>query len=97
MSVIVYFGSNPSSSRPVQLKQIHGEQCTYMAANCLKEVTAAGLTSLDSVLDYTAKQTPPGLPPHTLHIKVNGIYRLIHNFFVNRGLVKNAQVIVSCD
>jgi len=56
------------------LKQIHGEQCTYMAANCLKEVTTASLTSPDSVLDYAAKQTPPGLPPHTLHIKVNGIY-----------------------
>jgi hypothetical protein len=68
-----------------------------MAANCLKEVTAAGLTLPDSVLDYTAKQTPPGLPPHTLHIKVNGIYRLIHNFFINHRLVKNAWVVVSRD
>ena len=77
------------------LNQIHGSQRTYMASDSLKEVTAAGMISPDSVLDYAAKQTPPGLPPHTLQIKVNGIYRLIRNFSVDRGLVKNARVIVS--
>jgi hypothetical protein len=66
-----------------------------MAADCLKEVNSAGLASPDSVLDYAAKQTPPGLPPHTLQVKVNGIYRLIRNFSVDRGLVKNARVIVT--
>jgi len=77
------------------LKQIIGLQRTYMAADCLKEVNSAGLASPDSVLDYAAKQTPPGLPPHTLQVKVNGIYRLIRNFSVDRGLVKNARVIVT--
>jgi len=32
---------------------------------------------------------------HILQVKVNGIYCLIHNFSVDRGLVKNARVIVS--
>ena len=71
------------------LKLIHGEQRTYMAADCLKEVNAAGMVSPNSALDYVSKQTPPGLPPHTLTVKVNGVYRLIRNFSVDRGLVKN--------
>jgi ATP-dependent DNA helicase PIF1 len=77
------------------LNRIYGAQRTYMASDSLKEVTAAGMISPDSVLDYAAKQTPPGLPPHTLQVKVNGIYRLIRNLSVDRGLVKNARVIVS--
>jgi hypothetical protein len=77
------------------LKQIYGPQRTYMASDSLKEITAAGMALPSSVLDYAAKQTPPGLPPHTLRIKIGGIYRLIRNFSVDRGLVKNARVIVS--
>jgi len=45
------------------LKLIHGEQCTYMATDCLKEVNAAGMVSPNSALDYVSKQTPPGLLP----------------------------------
>ena len=77
------------------LKLIHGEQRTYMAADCLKEVNAAGMVSPNSALDYVSKQTPPGLPPHTLTVKVNGVYRLIRNFSVDRGLVKNVRLIVT--
>jgi hypothetical protein len=77
------------------LKLIHGEQHTYMAMDCLKEVNAAGMVSSDSALDYVSKQNPPGLPPHTLTVKVNGIYQLIHNFSIDRGLVKNVQLIVT--
>jgi len=77
------------------IKQICGEQRTYMAADSLKEVNAAGLVSPDSALDYVSKQNPPGLPPHSLTVKVNGIYRLIRNFSVDRGLVKNVRVIIT--
>jgi ATP-dependent DNA helicase PIF1 len=76
------------------IKRICGEERTYMAVDSLKEVNAAGLVSPDSALDYIAKQNPPGLPPHTLTIKINGIYRLIHNLSIDRGLVKNVRVII---
>ena len=65
-----------------------------MASNSLKEVITMGMISLDSVLDDAAKQTLPSLPPHTLQVKVNSIYHLIQNLSVDRGLVKNVQVIV---
>jgi hypothetical protein len=65
-----------------------------MATDCLKEVNR-GLASSDSILDYAAKQTPPGLSPHTLQVKVNSIYRLIRNFSIDHGLVKNARVIMT--
>ena len=40
----------------------------------LKKVEDAGIESPDSILNYVAWQTPPGLPPHSLTIKVNTIY-----------------------
>ena len=60
----------------------------------LKEVDNAGLVSPDSALDYIARQTPPGLPSHTLTIKTGGVYRLLQNFSLDRGLVKNVRVVV---
>src|SRR5882762_7883199 len=77
------------------LSRVHGEQRTYMAADSLKEVNAAGMISPHSALDYVARQTPPGLPSHTLTVKVNGIYRLLRNLSIDRGLVKNVRVIVT--
>ena len=67
---------------------------TLLAADSLKEVHNAGLTSPDSALDYVACQTPPGLPNHTLTIKTNGVYHLLRNFSLDRGLVKNVRVVV---
>ena len=52
------------------------------------------LVSPDSALDFVARQTPPGLPSHTMTIKVGGIYRLLRNFSLDRGLVKNVRVVV---
>ena len=72
-----------------------GEQCTYLATDSLKEVNAAGIILLNSALDYIAKQTPPGLPSHTLTIKVNGIYCLIWNLSINHSLLKNVCIIVT--
>jgi hypothetical protein len=50
--------------------------------------------SPDSALNYVACQTPPGLPSHTLAVKVNGVYCLLWNFSLDRGLVKNVCVVV---
>ncbi|KIK30160.1 hypothetical protein PISMIDRAFT_386918 [Pisolithus microcarpus 441] len=46
------------------------------------------------MLDYATHHCPPGLPPHSLAIYVSGIYRLIRNFSLDHGLVKNCRVIV---
>jgi hypothetical protein len=76
------------------LLRVHGTPHTYLAADSLKEVDNAGLISPDSALDYVARQTPPGLPNHTLTIKTNGVYRLLRNFSLDTGLVKNVHVVV---
>ncbi|OBZ77961.1 ATP-dependent DNA helicase pif1 [Grifola frondosa] len=73
---------------------IAGAQRTYLAADSLKEVEEAGIESPDSMLDYVARQTPPGLPPHSLTIKVNAVYRLLRNLSLDRGLVKNVRVVI---
>ncbi|PIL35120.1 hypothetical protein GSI_02908 [Ganoderma sinense ZZ0214-1] len=76
------------------IDRISGAQRTYLAADSLKEVEEAGIESPDTVLDYVARQTPPGLPPHSLTIKVNAVYRLMRNLSIDRGLVKNVRVVV---
>jgi hypothetical protein len=54
------------------LNRVHGKQQTYTAADSLKEISAVGLASSDSVLDFITRQRPLGLPPHSLFIKING-------------------------
>lgn len=77
------------------LKCIQGDQRLYMAADSLKEVSNAGLQSSNSTLDFVTKQTPPGLPSHTITIKTNAIYQLLRNFSLDRGLVKNVRVLIT--
>lgn len=76
------------------IDDVTGESHTYYAADVLKEAQEAGLESSNSILDYAARQTPPGLPPHALELKVNAVYRLVRNLSVDRGLTKNTRVVV---
>jgi hypothetical protein len=76
------------------LNAILGTSKTYLAADSLKEVEESGLTPPDSVLDYVAKHTPPGMPPHSLTIKTNSVFRLLRNFSLDLGLVKNVRVVI---
>ncbi|PIL35224.1 hypothetical protein GSI_03014 [Ganoderma sinense ZZ0214-1] len=76
------------------IESVHGQQQTYFAADTLKEADDAGVPIDHSILDYAARHTPPGLPAHALTIKVNGVYRLIRNLSIDRGLVKNARVVI---
>jgi hypothetical protein len=76
------------------LGRLPGNSRTYLAADSLKEVEEAGLTSPDSVLDYVARHTPPGMPPHSLTIKTHTVFRLLRNFSVDLGLVKNVRIVV---
>ena len=76
------------------LQRIEGETRTYLSADTLKEAKDVGLAQPDSVLDYVAQHTPPGFPHHTLEIKTNAIFRLLRNFSIDLGLVKNIRVVV---
>jgi len=74
----------------------------FCAADSLEEHVDASdnlensaLPTPDAVLDYVSKVQPNGMPDHTLLIKLGGVYRLLQNFSVNRGLVKNTQVVVT--
>jgi hypothetical protein len=78
----------------IVLDRIVGDQRTYIATDSLKEAADCNLRSPNSILDYVRHHPPPGIPNHTTIIKTNAVYRLLRNFSVDRGLVKNARVCV---
>jgi PIF1-like helicase len=79
------------------LHHVEGETQTYLVADSIKEADEYGLSMPSACLDYVMQQTPPGLPTssHRLVIKVGGMYRLLQNFSIDKGLVKNVQVVVT--
>jgi ATP-dependent DNA helicase PIF1 len=46
------------------------------------------------MLSIFTKYTPPGCPPWALTVKEGAVYRLLRNFSISKGLVKNARVLV---
>ena len=52
------------------------------------------LPNPDAVLDYVRYRRPNGMPDYNLTVKVGGIYRLLRNFSIDLGLVKNVRVVV---
>lgn len=68
---------------------------TYLASDSLKEATDADIMPPAPLLDYVATHSPPGLPPPALQIKLGAMYRILRNFSIERGLVKNARVVVT--
>ena len=76
------------------LQCVQGESRTYLSADTLKEAEDVGLEQPDSILDYVSQHTPPGFPHHTLEIKTNAIFRLLRNFSIDLGLVKNIRVMI---
>lgn len=77
------------------ISMVNGHQQTYLAADSIKEVDDADLHTPDSLLDYALQRSIPGFPSHTLTVKTNGVYRLLRNFSLDRGLVKNARAVVT--
>jgi len=79
----------------------------YHAADSLEEHTEvvemmnigsggdSPLPNPDAVLDYIQYRHPNGMPDYSLTAKVGGVYRLLRNFSINMGLVKNARVVVT--
>jgi ATP-dependent DNA helicase PIF1 len=83
------------SYNDILLERVQGVSKQYMAADSIKEATVDGMTSPDATLDFVARQTPPGLPPHHLLIKTHAVYRLLRNLSLDRQLVKNVRVVVT--
>ena len=77
------------------LHWLHGDSWTYLAADSIKEADECSLSSPSACLNYIAWQTPTGIPSHRLLIKIGGIYRLLRNFSISKGLVKNICVVVT--
>lgn len=77
------------------LGNIDGITRTYHAADSLKEADDVGIDFAGTVMDFVAQYTPPGLPAFTINIKTNAIYRMLRNFSLDRGLVKNVRGIVT--
>lgn len=77
------------------LARVDGIARMYLAADSLKEADEAEVEiTADSMLDYVARHLPPGFPHHNLTIKTNAVFRLLRNFSIDRGLVKNTRVVV---
>jgi hypothetical protein len=77
-------GANKSAYNETMLRSVDGAASGYLAADSLKEMDELSLTAVDSIFDYFAKHTPPGLPPHSLTIKVNGVFSAIFTLIVDQ-------------
>ena len=84
------------------LHQIPGVSRSFCAADSLEEHSTVMddsegdvLPTPDAILDYVSKVRPNGMPHHTLLIKLGGMYRLLRNLSIDRGLVKNTRVVVT--
>jgi hypothetical protein len=75
--------------------KVDGTEQMYLSADSFKEGDDLGVTPPASILDYVARNTPPGLPPHCLTLKTNTVFRILRNFSVDRGLVKNTRVVIT--
>jgi len=53
------------------------------------------LPNPDAILDYVRYRRPNGMPDYSLMAKVGGVYRLLRNFSIDMGLVKNVRVVVT--
>jgi len=74
--------------------------CQYLAAVSLQETENEDNNNANHIpyaaeLDYVGRRALPGIPPAILQVKVGGLYRILHNFSLDRGLVKNARVSVT--
>jgi ATP-dependent DNA helicase PIF1 len=87
---------------------LQGDSTTYHAADTLEERQVAldsttnnddntedHLPTPQAILDYVRRRTPSGMPHHRLHVKKGAVYRLLRNFSIDRGLVKNIRVVIT--
>jgi hypothetical protein len=74
---------------------------SYLATDSIKESDDVDspdrLFHVDpsNLLDFYVTQTPPGLPPHELQLHVGAICRIMRNFSIDKGLVKNSRCLIT--
>jgi len=68
---------------------------TYLTTDSLKKAADASIMPPIPILDYITTHCPPGLPPATLQVKIGAMYRILRNFSIERGLVKNTRVVIT--
>jgi hypothetical protein len=67
----------------------------YNSFDSVKEAeTSHHLLSTTDMLDYLAQLKQPGVPPHSLPLKVGAICSIMRNLDVEKGLVKNTRVVI---
>ena len=61
-----------------------------------RSIDIGGTSDADEHLpvEFLNTLTPPGMPPHALNIKVNGIYMLLRNMNIEKGLCNGSRFIV---
>jgi hypothetical protein len=68
---------------------------TYFSYDVVKEDSDCPIQLHGDVLqDYLSTLFEPSIPPHQLHLKVGAICTIQRNLSTERGLVKNARVII---
>ena len=77
------------------LARLAGAGKTYLAADSIKESEDPSTVPPTALLDYLSLHPPPSLPPPALTLKTGAMCRMLRNFSVDRGLVKNARVVVT--
>jgi len=90
------------SYNSIILDRLPGHATLFCAADSLEEhESVLGdsdgdlLPEPDAILDYVSKVRQKGMPDHTLRIKLGGVYRLLRNLSIDRGLVKNTRVVIA--
>ncbi|PPR05450.1 hypothetical protein CVT24_007467 [Panaeolus cyanescens] len=68
------------------LQRLTGASRLYLAADSLKESDNADMLPPEAIMDYVYQHSPDGMPPAQLLIKVGGVYRMMRNFSLDRGL-----------
>lgn len=69
----------------------------YFSFHRIKESNDGDLETIPpsaTTLDYLALLSEPGIPPHKLYLKPTMICSLARNLSIDKGLVKNARVII---
>ncbi|KAG9036935.1 hypothetical protein FRB95_007498 [Tulasnella sp. JGI-2019a] len=96
-SILAPTNNQVDSYNSTVLHRMEGVARTYLAADELKEladVSSIPQEAAHAILDYVARRPPPGIPAHSLTVKVGAVYRLLRNLSVERGLAKNIRGVV---
>ena len=85
----------PSTSRQYNVADSLEEHDEVMGTMNPDSDINSPLPSPNAVLNFMRYRCPNGMPNYSLMVKIGGVYRLLRNFSIELGLVKNARVVVT--